>query len=147
MTGIRVVMEDGLAKLVLDRGLANARDLGSVMAAIAGEVDDRVQESFEQKRDPVDGSAWPELRPATVRDRERKGFNGTDILQRTRILRAGIITDSDQNSVETATSVEYALFHHLGAPGANIPQRRFAGISEEDSHDFERMLAAHIAGP
>lgn len=146
MTGVRVVMVDNEARLVLDSAIANARDLSPVMLAIAGELDDRVQESFESKKDPSTGSNWPELKAATVKDRIRKGFNGTDILQRTRILRTSVVTEADKNSVSVATAgIEYALAQFYGSKNG-IPARPFAGASLEDLTLFEQMVADFIVG-
>ena len=148
MSGIRIKMIDGEATLLIDRSEGRLRNLAPVMAAIAGEVDDRVQESFEHKRDPVDLTAWPELRAATVADRVSKGFNAADMLQRTGVLRSSVVTDSDDQGVTTSVrGVEYALIHHKGSSRKKVPQRRFAGISQEDSAEFEDMIAAFITDP
>ena len=145
MTGFRLIYDDGEARLIIDNTIARLRNLGPIMAAIAGEVDDRVQEAFEHKTDPVDLSKWPELSVATAADRARKGFNISDILQRTGILRSSVITDSDDHGVTSRTrGVDYALIHFEGAPGANIPARRFAGASLDDIELFEDMIARFI---
>lgn len=148
MSGIRLTMFEREARLVLDKALAGSVDLSPVMLAIAGEVDDRTQESFTFKRSPLDGSEWPELKAATRRDRERRGYNPGDTLQRTRILRSSVVTEASENAVEVADGgVEYAVVHQFGAPARNIPARTFAGASAEDLAEFEEWIAEHIAGP
>lgn len=120
---VSLVMEGENAARLLIEGEAALGDLSPVITAIAGEVDDRVQTAFENKADPVNGQTWPELATATLKDRERKGFNKTDILQRTRILRAGVIAEVDGNAIKvSAGSVEYAGVHQYGYDGwASMP--------------------------
>ena len=111
----------------------------------SGEVDDRVQEAFEHKRDPVELASWLELKAATIAGRIRKGLSPSETLRGTGILMASVITDSDDHGVITSTrGVEYALYHQLGAPKAGIPQRRFAGISLEDAQEFEDTIRNYI---
>ncbi len=67
------------------------------------------------------------------------------MLQRTGILRSSVVTDSDAHSVETSIGgVEYGLIHHFGKTSKKIPRRRFAGISLEDTQEFEDMIRNYI---
>lgn len=142
---ITITIQDEGALRALIEGEGALRNLSPVINAIAGEIDDRVQTAFDNKADPTNLAAWPELSMATQKDRARKGFNATDILQRTRILRTGVIAQADDRGVSvTAGSVEYAKHHQYGTSKA--PQRRFAGVSPEDVGLFEKMLIEHING-
>lgn len=139
------IKDEGALRAMIEHE-GKLRDLSPVINAIAGEVDDRVQTAFENKADPTNAAAWPELTIATQKDRARKGYNASDILQRTRILRSGVIAEADQTGVSvSAGSVEYAKYHQYGTSKA--PQRRFAGVSPEDVGQFEKMLIEHITGP
>lgn len=142
---IKITMDAEGSLRALIRHEEALRDLAPVLAALAGEIDDRVQNAFENKADPTNLAAWPELTAATQKDRARKGFNATDILQRTRILRQGVVTEPDQSGVTvSAGSVEYAMIHQKG--GSKIPQRRFAGASPDDVELFHDMLSKHVLG-
>jgi len=137
------IQDEGAARLLIE-GEYQAQNLEGALVAIAGELDDRVQQSFESASDPVNGSSWPELRPATLRQKARKGY-GPSPLQNTRILRLGVIAETDRHGVSvSAGSVEYAKFHQYGT--SKTPQRRFAGMSPEDAIQFEDILARHITG-
>lgn len=145
---IRITIDDSGAARALIRSERALGDLTPIMTAIAGEIDDRVQTAFERKADPVTGTPWPELRPATIRQRIKEGWNATDTLQRTRTLLGGILSTPDSRGVSVrANSVDYALVHQFGSnPIRGIPQRRFAGISPQDAEQFEDILRRHILG-
>lgn len=146
---IKITMEDATVRAVLDRGLAAAQDFGPALDDIAGELLALSDGSFSLKADPSTGIAWPNLQPATIRERERKGFNSSDTLQRTRHLRQSIQTEIGSDFVEIGASAEYALIHHLGGKtgrkgAANIPARPFVGADDDNLLEFGDILRNHL---
>jgi len=74
------------------------------------------------------GTPWRELKPATVKQKRSLGFTA-DILVRESILLRSVADrplDFERvgpHDMTAGTSVEYAAYHHRGAPRANVPRR------------------------
>lgn len=145
----KITMNDTGVLRVLQRGEAAARNMRPAMQDIEGELLAISDQAFSSQHDPSTRAAWPELSLATVRERERLGFDGGQILQRTRTLRRSVQTDSDANSARIGAGVEYGLIHHKGGSAgrggsAKIPARPFVGAHPEDLREFEVIIADHI---
>lgn len=146
----KITMDDTGVMRVLDRGEAAARDLRPALQDIEGKLLAISDDAFTSKHDPATRAAWPELALVTVRERERKGFNGVDILQRSRVLRESVQTESDANSASIGASVEYGLIHHKGGSAGRggktkIPARPFVGAHPDDLREFEEIIEDHLA--
>lgn len=146
----KITMDDTGVARVLQRGEAAARDLSPALRDIGGELLAISDQAFAGQHDPSTRAAWPELSLATIRERERLGFGGTGpILQRTRILRQSVQTDSDRNQASIGASVEYGLIHHKGGSAGRggktkIPARPFVGAHPDDLREFEDIIAGFL---
>lgn len=119
-----------------------ASDLTPLMRLIAGELDDIKETAFERESDPVTGRAWPELKPATVFARQRRGKMGKK-LQVTGRLVNSITTRVTSTTARIGTNVIYSRVHNAGF--GNIPQRRFLGFSSTHVNRIKRLVEKHFA--
>lgn len=72
---------------------------------------------------------WQPLKPATIKDRERKGFGRRPILKRTGQLKRKFYKRVGTGKVELYNPRPYFKYHQLG--GTKIPLRRMLGIRNE----------------
>lgn len=98
------------------------------------------------------GSAWEDLKPATIREKARLGSPTPDVPLR----RFGDLFDAMSFIPNVNNKVQYmktaAVFfltgepakigpiHQHGAPGANIPARPFFRFTSEDREEFVREI-------
>lgn len=78
---------------------------------------------------------WRELKPQTVAEKRNLGYTGDILVRDTTLMRS--VTDRPMdlervgpNDMEAGTRVDYARFHHLGAPKRNLPQRPLWNIEQ-----------------
>ena len=119
---------------VVQRRLAELRERGGnlapAMREIAGHLLDSVNQAFAREASSA-GEAWAPLKPATVRDRQRRRYRAGPILERSGDLASRILADWDDTSAVAGTNVVYAATHHYGDPRRGIPARPFLGVSAD----------------
>lgn len=142
---IKLTIDAAEADFILAGAEERLRDLSPILAAIAGEVQDRIDSAFELERDPVTLTSWPPLKPATVKRRQKSGHDGP-MLQMTRALLRTTQVTPEARLIEVTTGVEYGLTHQFGDESRGIPARRYAGVSPEDLGQFEDMLRQYVIG-
>lgn len=139
---ISVTMQGDAALRFLIEGEHRLLNLDPALYAIAGEVDDRIQTAFAIDSDPVTGTPWPELKPATLRAKQKAGY-GSDALENRRILRGAAIATVEGRAILVNNQPDYAKYHQFGT--SKIPQRRFVGVSPQDIQQFEDILTRYIS--
>ena len=121
----------------VQRRLAELRESGSnllpAMREIAGHLLDSGNKAVAREASPA-GEAWVPLKPATVRDRQRRRYCAGPILQRSGDLASRILADRDDSTAVAGTNVVYAATHHFGDPLRGVPARPFLGVSDY-AHD------------
>ena len=131
---IDIRIDDAELQEALRRLLEAGENMAPAMPAIASHLASSVEESFELEAS--DDTVWPPLKPATVRQRQRKGYGGEHPkLQRSGALRRSILSQVDETSATVGSGLIYAATHQFGsgADGRNIPARPFLAL-----HDWHR---------
>lgn len=113
----------------IDRLIEGGSDLTPLMEELAGHLGAGVEESFESESDPVTGTPWADLRPATVRERERKGYWPGKILQRTGMLAMSLVSEAGPDFAEVSVGEDYGIWPQDGT--RRMARRRFMGISPD----------------
>ncbi len=129
---IDIRVDDAALQEALRRLLEAGEAMAPVMPAIAAHLASSVEESFELEAS--DDTIWPPLKPATVRQRQRKGYGGEHPkLQRSGALIRSILSQVDETSATVGSGLIYAATHQFGADERNIPARPFLAL-----HDWHR---------
>lgn len=131
---LKIEVDDREVLAALARLQARVSDLSPAMRGIAQALESETEGNFQNQRGP--GGGWPALKPATVRDRQRKGYGGTGpILQRSGALARSIESAYGADFAEVGTNQRtpkgaYSLgaIHQFGAPKRAIPPRPFLPI-------------------
>ena len=88
-----------------------------VMTGISLLMLEVVEDAFANERDPVTGTPWQPLKPATQQQRARHGHAGK-ILQVTGSLAASIQAESGDDYALVGTNKSYAAVHQFGFSGS-----------------------------
>lgn len=115
-----------------------AGDLSPTMAIIAEMLVSGVNDEFDSEGQ----GDWPALALST----RRRGGATTKILQNLGVFAGSIRPDSDQDSADASTGVDYAVHHVFGAPKAHIPQRNPFEIDETIFDDAVELILERIVG-
>lgn len=119
MTGTRITFDarfdDSAADARLAELVGRMDDLGGFLRPVAEHLLNSTRDRFAAEKGP-DGTPWARLRPATIRERERKKLTPIQILTRhTRSgLRASINAQVGQGEVRIGTPKIYGAIHQLG---------------------------------
>ena len=119
MSGTRITFDaafdDATASARLAELVARMDDVGGFLKPVAEHLLNSTRARFADEKAP-DGTPWARLRPATIRERERKKLTPIQILTRnTRSgLRASINARVDKDSVTIGTPKPYGAIHQLG---------------------------------
>lgn len=141
---IQITYDDQVVQKRLAQLRERGSDLSPAMREIAGHLLDGVAESFASERGP-DGQVWTPLKPATVRERRRKGYGAGPILERSGDLLSRILADWDDSTAVAGTNVVYAATHHFGDPERGIPARPFLGVSADTRDVVIDAITGHLA--
>lgn len=88
-----------------------------------------------------DGTKWAALRPSTLRYKKTR-----TILRETGAMSASIAFRVSGNAVIVKPSVDYAIYHQLGAPARNLPARPFMGFGAGDPEAIAQIIADYLGG-
>lgn len=133
---------------------AAGADMRPAMGEIAETLLAHVEQRFDEERGP-DGSPWRPLKPATVKERTRKGYTGPK-LQRTRRLLDSVQRRYDDESALVGTNLVYAATHQFGDEhgvtvlGATvrrrrgIPARPFLGFGPGDREELLAIIRRRL---
>lgn len=128
----------------LARARAAAGDLRPLMDQISASLAAQTEDAFERERDPETGEAWARLAPATIEQREERGYWPGLILQRTGQMADSIVADAGADFASLAIDAPYAFWHQVGTD--RMPARPILGISDALAEDILDLTEAHIAG-
>lgn len=131
-------LPDELRRLAVDPA---ALDLTKAMEATSAYLSSQAAGRFAGGHDP-DGAPWPPLKPATVK---RKGHakilidRGDLAAAMTSASAPGAIRDIGPRSLEHGEDLPHGWPHQSGT--ATLPQRAFAGVSEQDADHIAELVA------
>jgi len=143
---------------VVDRKLEaigeRARNLMPAYPAVIQVFREIARQAFGTEGASTASGAWAPLKPATVKDRERKGFPGAHpILQRTqRLMRSLTDLTGDTINVQTPTylgigsATPYVAYHQSTAPRTRLPRRAIIDLTEDDKHELFLPLRRYVTG-
>lgn len=119
MAGTRITLDasfdDGAAQARLAELYARIEDRQGFLQLVGEHLLNSVRDRFATESGP-DGVPWARLKPATIRERERKRFTPIQIL--TRHIRSGLRASVNlvvrQDQVTIGTPKAYAAIHQFG---------------------------------
>ena len=126
----------------LNQLLNQMHDLTPAFRSIGEVLLESTQERMSNEQAP-DGSGWEQLSVFTLMNKEKTG-------QSNKILRGfGTLADTlnyqiSANQLQLGSNLEYAATHQFGREDANIPERPFLGLSENDKNDVLDILQDHF---
>lgn len=88
------------------------------------------------------GRSYDLLKPATRREKRRKGFS-LKPLQRTGMMRRSL-GDHTEGGRLYLTGIDILKHHQYGAPRAGIPKREIYTIENEDLEDIRDFLSSSL---
>lgn len=115
---------------------------GLLMRHISGDLMDAVEENFEkQGRQP----GWKQLKPGTIRQRQKHGHWPGKILQQTGLLAVSVAPRHDQRTATVSSNLPYAGIHQRGGMAGRgrkvrIPPRPFMKITQQDYDDIKDRI-------
>ena len=128
---------DGEARRRLRGLLRRGENLAPLMLAVSEHLKASIERSFDRQGSPE--GAWAPLKPATVRERRRKGYGPTRpilIRQGGREGLLGSITSaSGRDWAAAGTNLRYAATHQFGRDA--IPARPFLALWPEEREELE----------
>ncbi len=114
---VRINVEQGDAAAFLAAMAARGRDLQPAMQSVAGILAAAAENAFQ-----MEGPGWPELAPATIRQRRSRGYWPGKILQRRGRLAQSVQQGHSETAAWAGTNMKYARIHQLGGT-VRIPGR------------------------
>lgn len=118
------------AKAVIGKLERTVKAIKSPRQAL-GETGDFLIQEF-QANFPAEGARlgrpWEQLAAATLREKQRLGYGGKGILERTGTMLAAFAKDVGQFMVRVFNPTQYFKYHQLG--GTNLPQRKMISATE-----------------
>lgn len=130
------------------RRLDNVRPLLSAISTI---YYNSTMERFRSHTDPQ-GRSWKHLKPRTIAEKRRLPSIESPYFQliRTGDMRAAIrVRHVDANTISIGlrtAEIPYAKHHQFGAPKANIPQRKFLGVTKAANTQVRRLMQQFVQG-
>lgn len=119
MAGTRIsfdaTFDDSTAQARLSELIGRMEDRSGFMANVGEHLLNATRDRFRDQVSP-EGTPWERLKPATIRDRERRKFTPIQILTRhTRSgLRASLNSQVTKDEVRIGTPKVYAAIHQFG---------------------------------
>lgn len=106
----KITLDDREVRDALAQARERLTNLRPLMTALAGRLHDAVEANFAAEGRPK----WPELRPATIRQREKKGYWPGKLLQRRGQLARSIEPGANAERAWVGTNLRYAAIHQFG---------------------------------
>lgn len=129
---IRIELEDEDLRSAFSRLAALSHDMRDAMTAIANVLLHHTEENFAAEGTPH----WAPLAPATIRERQRRGYWPGKILQRRGELAAAVTPFADALNAGLSVAKPYARIHQLGGSAgrggaAKIPARPYLPVTAD----------------
>jgi phage gpG-like protein len=131
MAVVRLKMFSQKAERKIRRTQTNLRDLRPLWREVHKILHDSTMRNFDE------GGRRPKWK-------KRTRNYAHPILQKTRRLRKSISKRFEGGFPLLRTQVHYAPYHQLGAPKANLPQRKFFVIRREDRAAVKKAVERHV---
>lgn len=126
--------------------LANVEDMSPAMAVSRDILVRAIEKNFETES--AAGDPWEELKPSTIEDRHRKGFEDGPILHRTGDLQAAATAHREYGADYVEVGLQddhpYGKYHVSSEPRSIIPLRDFLAVGEEDIDAMGDAIVEHI---
>ncbi|HOF58821.1 MAG TPA: phage virion morphogenesis protein [Syntrophorhabdaceae bacterium] len=106
---IEIKVNDKEVSKLFNELVKRGQNMSPAMKIISGIMFDAVKENFEKE-----GPGWEKLKPATIRQREKKGYWPGKILRVRGQLSASITNKYDSKSARVGTNKVYAAIHQFG---------------------------------
>ncbi len=116
----------------------NVQNIKPALVKIGGMLEDASENAFDRQ-----GPGWKPLKPATKRQRAKKGHTGK-ILERTGKLAGSVSAQIKGNAVFIGSNFKYARPHQLGSRKQNIPKREYLIVSEAELRKSNFILSKHM---
>lgn len=112
---IEILIDERQVTEALSRLVKIGRNMRPIMREVAGVMEDGVEDAFSKQSDPTTGMPWASLKPATIRQRKRKGKWPGKILQVSAAgLASSIQSQYGDDYAIAGTNKEYAAIHQFG---------------------------------
>lgn len=143
----------------LAREIVRVGDRAGNLSPVFESLMDRLREINDEQfrsRGARGGDPWDPLKPATILEKARLGApEPTFTLYRWGNLYTALAAHSDENQEVIITDDwavfrvtgepgEIGMYHHWGAPGANLPERPLIRLTEEDRREFVREVEHYL---
>lgn len=100
------------------------------------------------------GSAWAQLAPSTVKQRQREGFPGAHpILARTHTLERALTSDGGASIVvqlpkyfAVAVDLDYFKYHQSKKPRTKIPRRAPINLTQDNKTQLLHPIRLYVTG-
>lgn len=100
------------------------------------------------------GSPWPQLKPSTVKQREREGFPGRHpILARTHTLERALTSEGGASVVvrmpryfAVAVDLDYFKYHQSKRPRTKLPRRAPINLTQDDKTRLLHPIRLYVKG-
>jgi len=124
-------------------------NLSPVMEAISGLLGDIIEENFETEGERL-GGKWKPLKKKSLTRKKKKAEGISDqILQNEGGLITSFVPDFSDTEATISTDSPYSAIHNFGGRtgknhGADMPQREFAALNEDDLNDIYELITDYF---
>lgn len=150
MIDTRITVNTHELEQYLNQLVQKGKNLDPVMAEIANLLQNTVEEAFEQKADPVQGTPWQTLSPITIAAKAKRGYSvpsrplyGDGTMQRS-VNHRSSATQAIVGVNAMQRGYPYPAVHQFGTKDGKIPARRFLPVDDNGNlarHVEEEVLA------
>ena len=131
----------------LDGIVKRSQDMSPVFVEISKMIMESTRKNFESQGRP---RRWPPLKPSTIADRVRQGYQPGPILDRSGALKSSLTNPNDSNaiirirprSLQMATRDKKYSIHQRGT--RTIPQRVMMRLQRAEKRRIGRMVRTWI---
>ncbi|HSA05738.1 MAG TPA: phage virion morphogenesis protein [Candidatus Gastranaerophilales bacterium] len=143
---IEIKIDDKEIQQYLQKLISKTENLRPIMKNIAGIMMDSIESNFEAEGRPK----WEGLKPATIKQRSKKGYYPGKILQMRGELAASITNSYDSDSAVVGTNKVYAAIHQFGGKaGRNktveIPARPYLKLGDNEKNEILKRIEDYLA--
>ncbi len=139
----KIQYNDIKVRQALNKLMQKSTDLTPAMRAIAGVFRDSAEQAFASETSP-DGLPWQPLAEKTIKARSKKGTWPGKVLTEKGQLASSISSLYGNNFAMIGSNLDYALTQQIGRANANIPARKFLGVSSNDKNEILNILRNHL---
>lgn len=145
METIQITVDAKEVEQLLNHLLKRVEDLSPVMASIAGNLSDVIEQNFETEGERL-GEKWQKLDTKSKTRKKKKAENTDDmILQNEGDLITSFVPGNTKTEAFIATDSPYSAIHNFGGDtGRNhsvtMPQREFAVLTDDDISEIYKTV-------